>query len=197
MNLDCYFPTPIWWEDIKINNSELLELCQSLKNQDPNGRQVSNVGGWQSNDLDPTEYPELSQLTSVIYKSAYGCLDQYGFREGAGKLNIGNIWFNSNQENHANMSHIHNGSFFSGVYYVKAARDNSDIVFYKNNLDDYALTSVLPTAFTNQLNGSTAKYPPRTGRLIIFPAWIPHAVLPNNSKNERISIAFNLRLSAC
>ncbi len=35
---------------------------------------------------------------------------------------------------------------------------------------------------------------PRTGRLVMFPAWLLHQVRPYRGSAERISIAFNLSL---
>ena len=44
----------------------------------------------------------------------------------------------------------------------------------------------------NLYNGNLLTFKVRPGRLVMFPAWLKHAVPPNNSKRDRISIAFNL-----
>jgi hypothetical protein len=37
---------------------------------------------------------------------------------------------------------------------------------------------------------------PRSGRMVIFPAWLQHAVRPYNGLHERLSIAMNLTIFA-
>lgn len=34
--------------------------------------------------------------------------------------------------------------------------------------------------------------PVRTGRLIVFPAWLGHSVFPNRGTDVRVSISFNM-----
>jgi uncharacterized protein (TIGR02466 family) len=197
MNLDLYFPTPIWWQDLNINNNELLEFCFASQVKDPDGRKISNVGGWQSNDFSPEDDIRLKPLVDSIFQSAKFCLDTYGFREGSCKLTIGNLWININTGKDVNMVHTHPTSFLSAVYYVKASKQSAPIVFYKDFAEDFAITAVAPVERHTQLSASTAKYPPKAGRLVMFPAWLPHSVLPSNEEENRISIAFNLRLQPC
>jgi len=194
MNLDLYFPTPIWWEDLIIDNNEILDFCYKMKEADPAGRQISNVGGWQSNDIGPDEFPELKNLVSEIYSKTAFCLETYGFATSQVNMSIGNLWININKQNDVNMVHTHTSAFFSGVYYVKASRNSAPIVFYRNPTDDAIITSVAPVARYTQLSSSTAKYSPRNSRLVMFPAWLPHSVMPNPVDEERISIAFNIKM---
>jgi len=42
--------------------------------------------------------------------------------------------------------------------------------------------------------GANETIRPRSGRLVMFPAWLLHQVRPYVGKAERISIAFNLSL---
>lgn len=197
MNLDLYFPTPIWWEDIHIDNNAVLNFCHSLRDENPKGRKVSNVGGWQSDDIAPGEKEELSELISTIYEKVGFCLDTYGFKPGSVSMEIGNLWVNINGKNDVNMAHTHTTCFLSGVYYVKASKESSNIVFYRNFVEDFVITSIAPVERHTQLSGSTAQYPPRTGRLIMFPSWVGHSVLPNPVDEERISIAFNIKMKSC
>ena len=66
MNLDFYFPTPVWWEDTTLNNTEILKLCNQLRTEDPIGRKISNNGGWQSKDFKPTQYNEFNEFDKVV-----------------------------------------------------------------------------------------------------------------------------------
>jgi len=44
------------------------------------------------------------------------------------------------------------------------------------------------------LSGVTARYPPKANRLIMFPSYVPHGVLPSGSQEDRISLSFNIRI---
>ena len=51
MHEEFLFPTPVWWTDLNINLSDLLETIYSIR--DNHETQVrSNVGGYQSQDFD-------------------------------------------------------------------------------------------------------------------------------------------------
>ena len=43
-----------------------------------------------------------------------------------------------------------------------------------------------------ELNRTIAKHKVEEGELLIFPAYLPHQVLPNESDEDRIVISFNL-----
>jgi uncharacterized protein (TIGR02466 family) len=43
----------------------------------------------------------------------------------------------------------------------------------------------------NTFSSATYTINPVEGKLIIFPAWLEHEVLPTNTDEERISISFN------
>ena len=38
MNLDMFFPTPVWWEQTELDNTDMLKLCYQLHKEDDNGR---------------------------------------------------------------------------------------------------------------------------------------------------------------
>jgi uncharacterized protein (TIGR02466 family) len=195
MNLDFYFPTPIWWEDTTIDNSPIINLCNKLRSEDPVGRTISNNGGWQSKDFKPTNYAEFAEFATVVTSMSMQCLSDYGYVPNTYKLEMLNAWFNVNQEGHSNQIHTHGGSFISGVYYVKAETSQSEILFYKNFTEDYVITSAGDISHYTPISGATCRYPPKTGRLVLFPSYVPHGVLPSTSKEERISLAFNMRMT--
>ena len=66
MNLDYYFPTPVWWEQTEINNGPIEELAYRLRKENPTGRKLSNQGGWQSMDFRPGTHPEVAELEKRI-----------------------------------------------------------------------------------------------------------------------------------
>ena len=105
-----------------------------------------------------------------------------------------NGWFNVNQKGNSNQIHTHGGSFISGTYYVQAEQDQSELIFYKNFTEDFVISSAGQIDNFTAISGATCRYPPKTGRLILFPSYVPHGVMPSTSDNERISLAFNMRM---
>lgn len=194
MNLDYYFPTPIWWEDTNIDNSVLESLCYKLRDEDPKGRSISNNGGWQSKDFKFDTYSELENLSTTILNMSAQCIDDYGFYKDSYMFEGLNMWFNINNVGDSNQIHTHSGSFISGVYYVKADKNQSEIVFYKNFTEDHIIASAGDVERYTPISGATCRYPPRPGRLILFPSYVPHGVMPSTVDADRISIAFNLRI---
>ena len=137
------------------------------------GRKVSNVGGFQSTKF--TEPPE-------VCKELFAEVEQHLPR----KMILSSLWFNVNGNGHYNIKHNHadkkmymvkyggewipvsHSHGLSGVYYVDVPdTDMGDIVF-----DDRRIA-------------------PKTNTLLLFSNDVFHAVEPNQSDENRISIAFN------
>tara|TARA_B110000503_G_scaffold89598_1_gene135639 strand:- start:12181 stop:12774 length:594 start_codon:yes stop_codon:yes gene_type:complete len=195
MNLDFYFPTPVWWEDTTIDNLQILNLCKQLRLEDPDGRSVSNNGGWQSKDFKAGTYKEMNDFVDAVISMSAQCIHDYGYYENSYKFEMLNMWFNVNSVGNSNQIHTHAGSFISGVYYVSANSSHSNLIFYKNLNEDFIVTSAGDVERHTSISGATCRYPAKTGRLILFPSNLPHGVLPEQSSEERISLAFNLRMT--
>ena len=194
MNLEWHFPTPIWWEDTDIDNTEMLNLCYKMQREDPEGRTFSNQGGWQSRDFRPDVYSEMKRLEDRILEQTQQCYRDYGYNQEAGFPVLENLWFNINMKGDTNSVHIHDNSFISGVYYLKAKVDQGNITFYKSFYQDYITVSRAPIAEHNIINSPARTFPPKTGKLIMFPGSLPHGVERNNTDEERVSISFNTKI---
>jgi uncharacterized protein (TIGR02466 family) len=186
MNLELWFPQPIWFKDYDTDFSKAVEYIQKLKVTDP-GRQISNIGGWQSNDVDFSSTEELKEVFNVITEGVQQVADslqENGFRG----FKLSSSWINVNKGTDFNREHTHPGSTFSGCLYLKVADTSGAIEFTRpDNMSLYPQTGNKTGIFF-----ASAKYKPVVGRLIIFPAWLPHMVMPSESDEERISIAFNV-----
>jgi hypothetical protein len=68
------------------------------------------------------------------------------------------------------------------VYYIKATGNEGN------------LRLINPLTYDKFVVDLNFEITPITGKLILFPGWLKHQVLQNNSNNERISLAFNLEL---
>ena len=193
MNMNFYFPTPIWWEDTEIDESKMLELCYRLREEDPEGRKLSNEGGWQSMDFRSGKYPEMKELEDKITNQANQCVRDYGYAENSGFVVLENFWFNINVKNNTNMVHIHDSSLISGVFYIKAKPGQGKITFYKSFSQDHVIASVAPITNYTSISAAAISFDPMTRKLIMFPGSLPHGVGRNELDEDRISISFNVK----
>jgi len=171
-----------------IDNSELIKYAYSLKSES-NGVVKSNVNGWQSDMLIKPNL-EINNLVGIINSQLHDLRNELGIKDEF-NFRINNLWININSKLSFNRPHIHPESAMSGVYYVAVPKNSGNIVF--NHPSKTQQYHIHPDAVkeTNGINSSTWHLTPDAGLLILFPSWLEHYVEPNNSDDERISIAFN------
>ena len=80
--------------------------------------------------------------------------------------------------------------YLSGVYYLKVPRGSGMITFHDPRIQ--ASTIVPPARRSNPFNSLAQSLPVEEGRLVLFPAWLSHSVIPNPADDVRISVSFNL-----
>lgn len=186
MQLEMWFPQPIWFKDYEVDFSEAIAYIEEFKKTNP-GRQISNIGGWQSGDVDIKAIKELAEPFNVII-SGVKHVAQNLQQDGFSKFLLSNAWINVNKGTDFNKEHVHPLSTFSGCLYLKASSAAGDIMFSRpDNMQLYPGTDNKTGMFY-----PTVTYKPVTGKLLIFPSWLSHMALPSEDDEERISIAFNL-----
>jgi uncharacterized protein (TIGR02466 family) len=52
--------------------------------------------------------------------------------------------------------------------------------------------TIYPVKANKRINAQAAEYGAKEGLLLVFPSWLQHAVQPNRSDSDRVSISFNL-----
>ena len=180
------FSIPLFCQKFSVDNDNIKSFSLSKKQSD-NGRIISNVGGWQSNDFNLKKPPkELKEISKYIFDF---CLEICNFMD-IKLVSGGTGWININEHGHFNWCHTHPESALSGVYYVKTPLDCGDIEFENPSMD---LMTNMEVRNYNIFNSSALKVPSKEGTMYVFPSWLPHKVRPNLSKEERISISFNLK----
>ena len=185
MHTELWFPTVIWSAMIhKVNNEEVKRWAYEKRKNDK-GRIVSNYGGWQSNDIQAGECPEIDKFISYLNTEVRECAHQVGLPE----LQLFNIWVNINFPGNYNHLHNHIDSVLSGCYYVDAKPEQGNIQFERNDNGEYHIPVNVEkeTYYTS----TRATYAAKTGALYIFPGWLKHSVQGNFTEQDRISIAFN------
>ena len=198
------FPTPVVHYEVPGSaelNAELRAVIERQEKFDA-GTEHSNFGGWQSTwDMDRWGGASAIKLLAIGRNLANRYTTD---REGkpAAVTWRANMWANVNKSGDGNEFHSHPGSFWSGVYYVDdggIAADPSlggELEFMDPRGPGPAMYAPqLAFALPGGLSvGANEVVHPRTGRLVMFPAWLLHQVRPYRGGAERISIAFNLSL---
>lgn len=189
--IEDIFPTPLYSVELNCNILEMQSYCLDMMSKD-NGRTISNIGGWQSKNLNGVHMP-LNELFEDIEYHSNIFAKKINLKKS---VSLQNIWININGFKDYNTLHSHTHTFFSGVFYVKCPDDCGNIVLHH------------PTESTQQYDWQGSNFEklgrysygiinPKSieNKMYIFPSWLQHDVSPNLNKNEkRISIAFNLKV---
>jgi len=179
------FSVPLYRTKFNIDNEKILQYCLSLEKTDP-GRIISNLGGYQSNDIDGTP-PELQELFSLITAFSTNICEKMEIYP----VRMFNSWVNINRYKDMNWPHTHSDAIISGVYYVKTPYNCGDIEF-ENPASD-SINPFLRWYDSNCFHACNWKMPTEEGLLYLFPSWLRHGVNPNfNKEEDRVSISFNL-----
>ena len=184
------FRVPVYEFQLDIDNHKLYNYCNEYKKSEK-GRNKSNLGGYQSNDLDLNE-PALQPLLKQITLNVNTFADQV-MNSCEQKMN--NIWFNINRYKDSNLLHNHPQSEISGAYYVKTPNECGQISFQHPASDvlDYWDRLRRPKSEQRSTYDALAwNMPVYEGRLYLFPSWVNHRVESNlNLTEDRVSFAFN------
>jgi uncharacterized protein (TIGR02466 family) len=150
---------------------------------------LSNLGGYQSNDLKFNLI--FLPLLKLIEIEANHLASNIEIKNN---LKIDNFWLNVNAYRDLNKCHTHPHSILSGSFYVETPKNCGSIVFrhpYHSIIEMFWNNHTLKY---NKFNSTIWEFFPSEGQLLIFPSWLEHYVEPNmNEKKERISISFNLK----
>ena len=186
------FPVPIHIFDVngfeKIQN-DLIDYAYDLKNKEPKGVLFSNCGGWQSSCF------LVNNENDILQSFLMNCLGEFPPIKKSVDL-IVSAWLNINPPNSFNSMHSHPDCNLAGVLWIKTPKDCGNIVFQSPfDFQIYKEVESYTEEFKSQ-NKYFHKYNfiPIEGRIMVFPSHLEHQVKPNESKEDRISVSFNIRL---
>ena len=180
--------TPIWQyyiSDDAIDFNQVITDVYEIKKTDK-GRIKSNYGGWQS-DFVNSQNTELCKLMEYIKSNAQTCFQQLKVKKEYGAHF--KYWININSFEHFNTKHIHGNSIISGCVYLKVPQNSGNLLFHPNMMEHYFYTTY--TNCDTDFSSKETEFTAEEKKVILFPSFLPHSVSPNNSNEDRISIAFN------
>ena len=165
----------------------------------------SNLGGWQSSwDFDTWGGDQGARLIGFALALATRLTMTRDGKPARPQWRA-NSWANVNRRGHGNEFHTHPGSFWSGVYYVDSGYSDGggadsalggelEVADPRGPAPAMYRPELVPALTGAESSGASVLIRPVAGQVILFPAWLSHAVRPYLGDGVRISVAFNLSL---
>jgi len=187
------FSVPIQITELELNIDSLIEFCYEMKHKNEKGVELSNIGGWHSENIINETHTEFVNLKDKIEEAVNIYHHDIQFKKTYYQK-IDAIWANINQKGHSNVYHDHPHSILSGAFYLtdgKTAPIDFRHPYQHINLyfwDDSIIEE------WNGVNSSRWSIPPKTNTLLVFPSWVQHKVSMNKEDTDRITFSFNTKI---
>ena len=176
-------------------NAALLDEGRKLRESDP-GASKSNRGGWHSSGNLFTQAAESIQtLKSEAEAATLQATRKINAKVDPASLKMKLFaWMNANPPGGFNAPHTHPGAHWSGVYYVSQPEvdtGNSGMIEFldpRSDLPNWRILGARSFALKKKIR-------PEPDEMVLFPSYLVHWVYPNETDEERVTIAFNATFS--
>jgi len=158
-----------------VKISETIDFKQHRYS--PNSTYVGNKPGG------ILDHPELN----VIRDKLNICVAKWADNMGCPPIHINHNWLNRLAGGERVERHRHEMSIASGSFYIHADPGSAGLIVH-SPLEQLRMFE--QSARNTWYNENFREFPCYSGLLLIFPAWLPHDTLPNNS-NNRLVLSFN------
>jgi uncharacterized protein (TIGR02466 family) len=185
------FATPVVIDQLpnaEAINKKLEALVRERRNQDK-GVALSNRGGWQSTHDFESWGGDIGRM---LFDHAGKLATSVTTGGGPGHQWTIDGWANISGPGNSNALHIHGGSYFSCVYYVKVGEKGGALILHDPRMPGLRMHAP-GLRFKNGGPEIKAEIQPQAGMMVLFPAWLGHSVEPWEGEGDRISIAMNIR----
>lgn len=159
------FPNYVWKYNIDINQEEQKLLHLVVKNY----KNIDHYTTYHKENI--LNLPEINSLKNKLIN----IFDNLN-------LKVIHAWIQGYGENNFHDCHTHSECSYSCVLYLNCSDQSSETVFYH---------PTHPHASSYQVKKTMIKIKPKIGKLIIFPSYLPHTVLPNKDR-KRLILSANL-----
>lgn len=158
----------------------------------------SNVGGWHS-DTDMQDWG--GEAARYIAGKAIAMVKRITTVSNAKDVELDwslHMWANVLPKGAFNRMHIHPGILWAAVFYVDAGDTGQDaggelvLEDPRFPMTHMRLNALRVIASDGKPQTGEQRLRPKTGDMVIFPAWLRHSVEPYLGERERISIAMNI-----
>ena len=210
MPIETWFPLAIYYEDFPDapkHQQSLIEAVLQLEQaaiEPRNDAEMAWTGDIHGVNQIHTD-PAFEWIVNRVEQHVAVYLQDIGVDLSKVELYIQRAWPIVSRTDQEVGAHCHNTAHISAVYYVQVPTDElsdqGSLLFF----NEARVNEVCPGLGSentdivdadNYLNQLYAAYPPVAGRLLIFPAKQRHAVTRNETEELRISLSFDIVLTA-
>lgn len=176
--------------EFKEYQEKLIEWIYDYRTKHPDSVTKSNIGGGFQSSADFYGKEDFVEYLDKIFYE----LDDFKKLFKVRSFKLKNAWININPPGAYNRSHIHPESEISGVWWLKIP-ENSGVLQFESPFE-YTQNRLI-NSYRDDIRESINMFEnfylqPKEGTIAIFPSDMRHFVDVNNSKEDRVSIAFNL-----
>ena len=193
--MNVLFPTLLHQFDVptfKEVKKDLIKCVYEERRKDPKGVEVSNRGGWQSSSWGFDKGPDL--LSKFLIEQLVNYFQKNRILKEGVEIRFSNWWININKKGNLNIKHNHPCSSLSGVFYLQCPKDSGNIVFESPHaFTRHKLHQCYNSQLCESLKYHTCMvFDAIPGEFFIFPSDLLHYVEESGSREDRISISFNV-----
>jgi 5-oxoprolinase (ATP-hydrolysing) subunit B len=212
MPIEKWFPLAVYYADLEGADKQNVELKKAIlqlmdeskvQTENPNAAawtgDVHGVGQIHSD-------PRFAWLVNQVEMHCLEYLEALGHDLSKIALYIQRAWPVVSKKGEFVATHAHHNANVSAVYYVDipggADPSTAGVFVLHNKHSQNEVQAGIATISTkaisewNELNIKTARYLPLPGRLLMFPAKQPHSVDVNETEGMRISVSFDIVMTA-
>lgn len=183
------FPTVLWKSELpdelarSINNAVIPMIERKLQDVEQDLQ-----GTFLQTEQNLHLAPEFTELGKYIYMIAKSALDymHIDYQD----IQITGCWANISGAGHSHRQHSHPNNFLSGVYYAEVPPGGNSIIFHDPRPQIQVMKPPVKKMIYENTDHVVAQV--ETGTMLLFPSWLRHSVPPNQGKDRRISISFNI-----
>lgn len=190
MKLNLLWPTPIW--EIE-DDPELVKMADSLMQEYYHLKQNNLKIPF---NIFCSSYPSSLKFERIIREYVTKALAEADYNWKYSEMLLGH--FNMSTENEWDPPHIHLGNQLVGVFFVKAPEGSGELNViapsFAGGLTTHDEINVMGQKQVKRYTRTYYQIKPKVGKLVFFPHDLVHFVLPNTTKDIRVSIALNIDL---
>jgi uncharacterized protein (TIGR02466 family) len=210
MPIETWFPLAIYYADLEnaiAHQQDLVDVVLQLEQEGAERRNYPEMA-WTGDLHDVAQIHadlRFRWIVEQVERHTAIYLQELGVDLSKVDLYIQRAWPIVSRTEQEVGSHCHNTAHVSAVYYIKVPTsdtyDPGRLVFF----DDARVNEVCPglgsentdiVAEDNYFNQLQTAYEPVAGRLMLFPAKQRHAVTMNETDELRVSLSFDIVLTA-
>jgi uncharacterized protein (TIGR02466 family) len=189
MKIEPIFTNFIASEFLDVDNSAIEDACYEIvktREKSPHCQYYVTYEDSQTTALKPL-------FDQIVAKLAH--LHEHFEFSKEFTQEIYSVWMNYNESPITTAPHSHAPAFFSGVYYVKSSEGSGKLEFMNPVTQLPWVITPGTRLMNNAYNSDRWGIKPEAGKLILFPSWLTHYVCPRTDNEDRISIAFNSKIT--